>query len=149
MKNTLLLIDIIFTMLFVTACHTTYNVSLQPDMENLLIGKTYVEIVDAFGAPDRTMPDGRGGQIIVYEDIQLQTSGTMNPWTKHVSLATESSKGYTHMYMTEADVCYQVKTNREKEVSEFSKGKTIGLIAGLGGGVLMVLIANIINSNKK
>ena len=141
MKKTLLLVGIVLTALFSTSCRTTYNVSLQPDLENLLIGRTYAEIVDAFGAPDRMTPDGRGGQIIVYEDIQLQTNGTINPWTKSVSLATESSKGFIHMYITDMDVCYQVKTNREKKVSEFSKGKTIGLVAGVGGGTLLTLLS--------
>ena len=141
MKKTLLLVGIVLTALFSTSCRTTYNVSLQPELENLLIGRTYAEIVDAFGAPDRTTPDGRGGQIIVYEDIQLQTNGTINPWTKSVSLATESSKGFIHIYITDMDVCYQVKTNREKEVSEFSKGKTIGLVAGVGGGTLLTLLS--------
>lgn len=141
MKKTLLLIGIVLTALFSTSCRTTYNVSLQPELENLLIGRTYAEIIDAFGAPDRTTPDGRGGQIIVYEDIQLQTNGTINPWTKSVSLATESSKGFIHIYITDMDVCYQVKTNREKEVSEFSKGKTIGLVAGVGGGTLLTLLS--------
>lgn len=141
MKKTLLLVGIVLTALFSTSCRTTYNVSLQPELENLLIGRTYAEIVDAFGAPDRTTPDGRGGQIIVYEDIRLQTNGTINPWTKSVSLATESSKGFIHIYITDMDVCYQVKTNREKEVSEFSKGKTIGLVAGVGGGTLLTLLS--------
>ena len=45
-------------------------------------------------------------------------------------------------------VC-QVRTNREKEVSEFSKGKTIGLIAGVGGGSLTVLLAYLLSDIRK
>ena len=149
MKKALLLLVFALAALFTTSCRTTYNVSLQPELENLLVGRTYAEIVDAFGAPDRTTPDGRGGQIIVYEDVRLRTDGSVNPWTRSISLATESSKGFMHMYLTDSDVCYQVRTNREKEVSEFSKGKTIGLIAGVGGGSLTVLLAYLLSDIRK
>ena len=148
MKKALLLFVIALAALFTTSCRTTYNVSLQPELEDLLVGRTYAEIIDAFGAPDRTTPDGRGGQIIVYEDVCLHTNGTVNSWTRSISLATESSKGFTHMYMTDSDVCYQVRTNREKEVSKFSLGKTIGLVAGLGGGYIAVLLPILLNKNN-
>lgn len=148
MKKALFLIGIALMMLFISSCRTTYNVSLQPDLENLFIGRTYAEIIDVLGAPERVTPDGRGGQIIIYEELHLRTDGSMNPWTRSIALATESSKGFMHMYMTDSNVCYQVKTNHEKEVSEFSKGKTIGLIAGVGGGSLTLLIAFLLNNQK-
>ena len=148
MKKALLLICIVLTVLSVMSCRTTYNVSLQPDLEDVFVGRTYAEIIDVLGAPDRVTPDGRGGEIIIYEDIHLITDGTMNPWTRNISLVTDSSKGYTHLYINSGNVCYQVRTNREKEVSEFSLGKTIGLVAGLGTGSILLLI-NLANQNNQ
>ena len=128
--------------LLATSCRSTYEVSILPDLEDAFIGRSYAEIIDALGAPDRLTPDGRGGQIMVFEELHLNTDGTMNPWTKKLSLVTESSRGYTHMYVNEDNLCYQVRTNREKEVSEFSLGKTIGLVGGIAAGITLILIAS-------
>ena len=99
------------------------------------MGKTYAEIIDALGAPERTTPDGRGGQILIYEEVTFHTEGSMNFWTRNYESITESSKGYVHLYITNEDICYAVKSNKTREESRYSKGKTIGLAAGLGGGL--------------
>ena len=87
------------------------------------------------GAPERVTPDGRDGQILVYEEMAFVTESSMNFWSKNVKSITQSSKGFIQLYMNPSNICYNVKTNRTKEESGFSKGKTIGLIAGLGGGL--------------
>lgn len=148
MKKILILFGILMAAILATSCRTTYNVSLQPDLEGLFIGRTYAEIIDVLGAPERTTADGRDGEIIIYEDVKLHSEGFVNPWTRNISLVTESSKGYIHMYINPDNVCYQVRTNREKQVSEFSKGKTIGLAAGLGGGALIIITSALLNRKK-
>jgi len=140
MKKELLLIGIIITTVFASSCSSTYYVSIQPELENLFVGKTYAEIIDVLGAPDRLTPDGRGGQIMVFENIETSTNGYVNSRTNYISLFSSSSKGYTHMYVNSENVCYQVRTNREKEKSKFSPGKTISLIAAIAMGTATAII---------
>lgn len=129
---------ILATAAFLTSCRSSYDVPIQPELEELFKGKTYAEIVDALGAPERTTPDGRGGQILVFEEMTFRTEGSMNMWTRNYESITESSKGYVQLYMNADDICYAVKSNKTREESEFSKGKTIGLVAGIGGGLAML-----------
>ena len=136
-------------MLLMSSCRTTYNVSLQPELEEMFVQRTYSDIVDVLGAPDRIVSDGTGGQIIVYEDMNLNTVGSVNPWTGRMLMVTKSSKGYVQMYLNGENICYRIKTNREKEVSEFSRGKTIGLISGIVGGYLMCILLNYLSQFER
>ena len=125
----------VFAVFALQSCRTTYDVSIQPELEQVFIGKSYADIIEAMGAPERVTPDGRDGQILVYEEMAFVTESSMNFWSKNVKSITQSSKGFIQLYMNPSNICYNVKTNRTKEEIGFSKGKTIGLIAGLGGGL--------------
>ena len=133
MKKYLLLIIVVAFAL--QSCRSTYEVSIQPELEQVFIGKSYGEIIESMGAPERTTPDGKDGQILVYEERAFVTESSVNFWTKNVESITQSNKGFIHLYINPSDICYNVKTNRTREESGFSKGKTIGLVAGLGGGL--------------
>lgn len=121
------------------SCRTSYGVSIRPELEQAFVGRNYAEIIEAMGAPERITPDGKDGQILVYEDLTFSTDGHVNMWTNTYEAITTASKGYIHLYMNPSNECYLVKTNKEREESAFSKGKTIGLIAGIGGGLVMLL----------
>lgn len=132
-------ISILLTLVaFVSSCRSSYIVSIQPELEQVFIGKTYADIVDVIGVPDRIMPDGKDGQVLVYEEMSFFTDGHYNRWSNNYESITQASKGFIHLYMNPSDVCYNVRTNREREESKFSLGKTIGLVGGIGGGILML-----------
>jgi hypothetical protein len=51
----------------IASCNTTKNVSLQSEYNKKLNGKSYTEIIEMLGAPDKTVSDGEGGEILIYE----------------------------------------------------------------------------------
>lgn len=125
-------------------------VSLQPELEQVFVGKTYADIIESMGPPERTTPDGKDGNILIYEQTILVTESNVNFWGTHVDSVTQSEKGgYIHLYINPSNRCYMVKTNREREESEYSKGKTITLLAGIGTGFLLSLPSFIMSLQQK
>ena len=131
-----------FLLLTAVSCRTWYTVSLQPKLSNDFVGKSHNYIVSAMGAPSRTVSDGNGGQILIYEKTSALSqavatnvdifNGTYTPGTY-----TTTNTDYVQFYVDIRGNCYRVNTNLTEEYSEFSKGKTIGLIAGIAGPMLL------------
>ena len=149
-----LMVATLLLQIAVCSCRSTSLISIQPELERELIGKQYAEIIETMGAPERTTPDGKNGQILIYEEMKFLTDGHFNHWTRDISAKTITEKGYIHLYLDPTNACYAVKTNMEKEESEFSVGKTVGLIAGVTGGVaimatVIAILAKDISSNHK
>lgn len=135
MKKYFLLIAL--ALMALQSCRSTYNVPIQPELEQAFIGKSYADVVAVLGAPDRSAPDGKDGQILVYESISPETV---------VSGNGPNSGGTVQIYINPADICYNVKTNKTRRESRFSRGKTIGLTAGLGGGLTFVGLVAILSA---
>ncbi len=142
MKKTLFLFIILLS---AVSCRTWYTVSLQPKISNDFVGKSHNYIVSAMGAPSRTTSDGNGGQILIYEKTSALSqavatnvdifNGTYTPGTY-----TTTSTDYVQFYVNNRGNCYKVNTNLTEEYSEFSKGKTIALIACTAGPVLLWML---------
>lgn len=126
--------------ILLTSCHTIQYVSLQDEYNAQLNGKKYAEIVELLGPPDRTTPDGKGGEILVYE-LKSQEGYSGGKYSNSIHL-TEKKK-QTNVYLDENKVCYKVNTDDVKPVEVFSKGKTVGLVVPLVvGTLLLILIAS-------
>ena len=96
--------------------HTTKYVSLQDEYNTLFKGKTYVEIVEEVGPPDRVVPDGQGGEIMVYENKSL--SGIYGGSATGGSISLSESKKQTSFFVDENKVCYKVKTDDVRVVGD-------------------------------
>lgn len=141
MKRILLLL----ILLSAVSCRTWYTVSLQPKLSNDFVGKSHNYIVSAMGAPSRTVSDGNDGQILIYEKTSALSqavatnvdifNGTYTPGSY-----TTTSTDYIQFFVNNRGNCYRVNTNLTEEYSEFSKGKTIGLVAGIAGPMLLWMI---------
>lgn len=128
-------IFLIFISVFVTSCRTTYITSAQSDYENRFRGATHNQIVSALGAPNRQTSDGNGGTILIYESTSAQSIATatnINYFNKTYTpgVNTTYHTSYVHFYIDSKSKCYRVKTNRTKQYSKFSTGKTIGCVLG-------------------
>ena len=128
-----------------TSCYTyeTYTTSLEPEYNRMYRNWTKRQVMNKFGAPDRTYSFGSTSEVLVYEQFNS------------VGLAVEGlavskrRRLYREFYFDENDKCYNVKSNEydTHETKTFSKGKTIGLVCGLAGGLagfiaMIALIAN-------
>lgn len=145
-----------------TSCVTmykTYEVSKVSDYTSEFVGKPHNQIVATLGAPDRQTPDGAGGTILIYE--QTTTTSTSNSvdvaynvnyFTKTYTPGTETNTvqsqntSYVHLFINSNGVCYNVKTNHQKLVTEVdeeatAKNKKMWKIAGYTWGAAGVIIA--------
>lgn len=164
MKKLLSKIAIIIVMscLFMS-CGTpmrTYAVSKEKDYQEAFIGAKHNEIVSAYGAPDRQTSDGAGGTILIYEKTTTTTTsnsqaaaynvnyvtGTYTPGS-YTNSSTTQSTSYIHFFISDDGVCYNVKSNHQRYVTEVdeerkAKNRKIGIIAGSTiGGFYAVLLA--------
>lgn len=103
------------------SCYTTQYIPLQNEYNAKFNGKTYTEIVELVGPPDRIVPDGKGGEIMVYE-LKKQQGYDVNG-----SVNLLESKNQTSIYVDENKVCYKVKSDDVKVKEVYDPGKTLGL----------------------
>lgn len=131
------------------ACSTTRYVSAQEDIESVWKGKTYAEIVQVNGAPDREMSDGADGVILVYENVKTfsdtygYTPGYYwyGPWSHTNTYSTEirNEIDYIHFFVGTDKICYMVKSNLKKaDGTEPNPGGTVAAV--LGGAVAAALV---------
>lgn len=128
-----------------TSCYTyeTYTTSLEPEYNRMYRNWTKRQVMNKFGAPDRTYSFGSTSDVLVYE--QFNTVGL----AVEGLAVSKRRRLYREFYFDENDKCYNVKSNEydTHETKTFSKGKTIGLVCGLAGGLagfiaMIALIAN-------
>ncbi len=127
-----------------SSCSHVYQVSLKADLLKQFVGKKYNDIVRELGAPNRQMPDGSGGNILIYEETTQQSVATahninyMNR-TYTPGMTTTSHTSYVQFYVDRNNTCYDVNTNKTKTVVEKNpKSKKVGIIVGSILGALVV-----------
>ena len=98
--------------LMTVSCRTTSMVSMQPEMEQQWIGRSYSDVVDSLGTPEREVSDVQGGKILVYE------------------------AGATRFYMNGESFCYAVRTNKQRKETKLDMPKSWALGGAIAGGIL-------------
>lgn len=133
----------------------TYTVSKENDYQKAFVGANHNEIVSAFGAPDRQTSDGAGGTILIYEKTTTQTTSdsqatayNVNYYNRtytpgvHSNSTTTQNTSYVHIFIDQDGVCYNVKTNHQKYVTEIdekatAKNKKLWKICGITWGAAL------------
>lgn len=95
-----------------TSCRETSFVSVQPELEQQWIGRSYADLVDVYGAPEREVSDLMDGKILVYES------------------------GATRFYMNSYSFCYAVRSTKQREETKFSMSRSFALGGAIAGGIL-------------
>ena len=121
------------------SCHTIKYVPLQDEYNAQLKGKSYAEIVEMLGPPDRISPDGKGGEILIYEIKSQQGYSAKGKYTNTINL-TEVKK-QTNIFLNERKICYNVKSDDVRPEKVFSVGRTIGLVVPVTIGGILVLLS--------
>lgn len=118
--------------IFLISCHTTQYVSLRDDYNSQIMGKSHADVISLLGPPSRTVSDGNGGEILIYE-VKTQQGNVGGG-----SINLMENKQQTSVYLDANKVCYKVETDDVKPVKVFSKGKTIGLVAIIAVGIILI-----------
>ena len=87
-------------------------ICLQPEMERQWIGRSYADIIDSMGAPEREVADVQGGKILVYD------------------------AGATRLYMNGDSYCYAVRTNKQRKETKLDMSRSWALGGAIAGGIL-------------
>ena len=98
--------------LMAVSCRTTAMVSIQPELEQQWIGRSYSDVVDSLGTPEREVSDVQGGKILVYE------------------------AGATRLYMNSDSFCYAVRTNKQRKETKLDMPRSWALGGAIAGGIL-------------
>lgn len=130
----LMVISCLFTSCTVTR---TYAVSKEKDYKEAFVGAKHNDIVSAFGAPDRQTSDGAGGTILIYERTTTNTTTdsqaaayNVNYYNRtytpgvHSNTTTTQNTSYIHIFVDKDGVCYNVKTNHQKYITEIDEKAT-------------------------
>ena len=126
------IISILIISVLASSCSLLRYRSLEEEYNKVWTGRSYAEIVEEFGAPDRIVPDGKDGNIAVVDTH----FGYFDPdYTTTVS----SDKIYKQFFIGSDDICYRVKSN-EQELDPKSV-RNSRLTWGISGGVLVFLVA--------
>ena len=83
---------------------------LEPALKENLVGLTYAQIIRVYGAPNREMPDGTGGKILIYENYYAN-SFTNYYGDYYSSTTTSQNRTYKEIYVNGSGVCYNVRSN--------------------------------------
>ena len=98
--------------LMTVSCRTTSMVSMQPEMEQQWIGRSYADVVDSLGKPEREVSDLQDGKILVYE------------------------AGSIRLYMNSESFCYAVRTNKQRKETKLDMPRSWALGGAIAGGIL-------------
>ena len=107
-------------------------------------GSSYADIVKEYGAPNRSVNDGLGGTIYVYEDIQTEyttvsssgvVNGSIDSKTKMVTI-----RNFTEFYVDGNDCCYSVRSNRLEEDGTRLSPMRIAISGILGTTIIAAII---------
>lgn len=142
MKRFYHLLLLALALLSFCSCRTSYTASMQSDYVTRYVGQSHNYIVQSWGAPTRQTSDGNGGTILIYEKSFQNTEATNTYHGAYYtpSATTTTYTSYAQFFINRNGQCYDVKTNHEKEWSEFSLGKTLGLVLGIGVPVITLAV---------
>lgn len=125
MKRFLILAAAVASMMLMVSCAATKLVSVEPDFNNMWVGRAHADIINTYGAPDREVSDGSDGLILVYERTTVNTSLSQDmfpyyhyPFGPTIRTTTQTDKDYVHFYINADNLCYQVRTNQMKPVGK-------------------------------
>ncbi|MBO4924197.1 MAG: hypothetical protein J5382_08755 [Bacteroidales bacterium] len=90
------------------SCTVPRYVSAEPAFNDEWVGRSYSEIVQTFGAPDREVSDGQGGSIVVYEGGITEYLGSYYPGPTII----RRGENYMQYFVDEDGTCYKVLTDR-------------------------------------
>lgn len=98
---------VLFCLVSLTSCYTyeTYKTSLVPEYTMRYRNWTSRQVMNKYGAPDRTLSVGNHSEVLVYEKfntIGLAVEGLA---------VSKQKRCYTEFYFDENDKCYNVKTS--------------------------------------
>lgn len=125
-----LLMTVLALGMAVCSCSNTKYVSAQPEVEAAWVGKTYSDIVQVNGAPDRESSDGNDGIILIYENVRTYANtygnnygpGWYGPWyggrSSSYSTEVRNEIDYIQFFIGTDKVCYKVKTNLMKPLKK-------------------------------
>lgn len=94
-KNLLLML---FAIISLSSCYSTYSTTTyKGNAHQESIGKSKNEILRSYGIPDRTMDDGQGGSVLIYEKVTqttvVNTGGVNYGQSQSVGGAVYNSQG--------------------------------------------------------
>lgn len=128
------------------------------DYTTEFVGKPHNHIVATLGAPDRQTSDGAGGSILIYEKTTMTstsnsvaTAYNVNKWAKtytpgmQTTSSTTETTSYIHLFVDKDAVCYAVKTNHTKPVTQVDekatkRKKTSAIVWGSISGALLIAL---------
>jgi len=94
----IMVVLILFATLTLSSCYTTYSTTTyKGNAHQESIGKSKNEILRSYGIPDRTMDDGDGGSVLIYEKVTqttvVNTGGVNYGQSQSVGGAVYNSQG--------------------------------------------------------
>lgn len=120
-------------------------VSAEADYNATWQGRKYADIIRTYGAPQRSVSDGQGGMIHIYENCysEAYSSGgmMMGPFYPDYTTTISNHRDYVEFYMNANDVCYMVKTNYLKQ-----DGREFNLLKSVASSIVIAAIAELIAS---
>ena len=110
------ILGIILAMFLLNSCYAFKVVPTDVWLTPKYLDHTYQEIIDMHGVPNRIIPDGSGGQILIYEEYYATT------YTGHSLSVSSFTRGdYIEAFINEKGVCYDVRTNKVERDIDFEK----------------------------
>lgn len=134
MKHIFIPIVLFFATLCLSSCYTTRLAIDDSQYNDQYIGCTYASIIDEFGPPSRTTPDGKNGTILIYEDIAINSDGYLSA-SGNAHMTSSKDVQYLHFYVDSNNYCYKTRSRFKK--TEFNPVGTV-VISTLG--VLVFLL---------
>jgi len=123
-----------------SSCAPAGYISKEAEFNNAWVGRTHQEIVATYGAPTREVTDGKGGNILVYEEFSTSVYGPSYPyhhypwggWYGH-DVYTRTNRDYADFFINEEGVCYLVRSNIALPGGEYDRaGRTaVAVVAGV------------------
>lgn len=137
------IISLLIITLLASSCSLLRFQALEEEYNKTWTGRSYAEIVEEFGAPDRIVPDGKDGSIAVYEKFTTTTQTDVNThfgyFDPDYTTTVSSDKIYKQFFIGSDDICYKVKSN-EQELDPKSV-RNFRLTWGISGGIFVFLAA--------
>ena len=135
MKSAFRLFILVAVALCAVSCYVQKEYLDEPQYSEQYLGLSYGDIIDLLGPPERTTSDGRGGTILIYEDVTTTSKGYMD--SDGGRMTSKRDVQYLHLYVSDSDSCYRVRTRFTRP--ELNLGLTLSTV-GLGALALLIPI---------